>query len=211
MTLVAILVFPLLASILCWTPAIGRKVASALTLVNCVALLGLAVWATHRVIVQGRVVAIPGWIEMDALGALILLLVTAVGVTASLYSLGYMKRTTHDASVLHHYYGNFNLFIFSMVAVPVVVGPSVAWLAVELTTLLSVLLVGFESNREALEELLIAHFRLAREVVEGEIHRRVATGESVESYEPHESTLAILYRIFRKGCKADGLAGPSSR
>ena len=151
MTLVAILVLPLLASILCWTPAVGRRIASTLTILNCFILLALALWTTRQVLAQGEVIAIPGWLEMDALGALILLLVTAVAVTASLYSLGYMRRTTHDPSVLHHYYGNFNLFIFSMVAVPVVVGPSVAWLAVELTTLLSVLLVGFESNREALE------------------------------------------------------------
>ncbi len=151
MTLVAILALPLLASILCWTPAVGRRIASVLTMVTCIVLLLLALRATHQVIAQGQIVAIPGWLEMDALGALILLLVSAVAVTASLYSLGYMKRTTHDLSLLHHYYGNFNLFIFSMVAVPVVVGPSVAWLAVELTTLLSVLLVGFESSREALE------------------------------------------------------------
>jgi hydrogenase-4 component F len=149
--LLAILVLPLLVSILCWTPFIGRRIASALTVASCLILLALAIGATHRVIASGCVVAIRGWIEMDALGALILLLVSALAVTASVYSLGYMRRTTHDASLLHHYYGNFNLFIFSMVAVPVVVGPSVAWLAVELTTLLSVLLVGFESNREALE------------------------------------------------------------
>jgi hydrogenase-4 component F len=149
--LLAILVLPLLVSILCWTPFIGRRIASALTVASCLILLALAIGATHRVIASGSVVAIRGWIEMDALGALILLLVSALAVTASVYSLGYMRRTTHDASLLHHYYGNFNLFIFSMVAVPVVVGPSVAWLAVELTTLLSVLLVGFESNREALE------------------------------------------------------------
>lgn len=82
MTLVAILVLPLLASILCWTPAVGRKAVSALTMLSSLALLGLSVFATQQVIAHGRVVAIPGWIEMDALGALILLLVTAVGVTA---------------------------------------------------------------------------------------------------------------------------------
>jgi hydrogenase-4 component F len=150
-TLVAILILPLLASVLCWTPKVGRRVASELTMVTSLLLFALSVIATHRVIARGPIVAIPGWLELDALGALILLLVTAVAVTASLYSIGYMRRTTHDISILHHYYGNFNLFIFSMVAVPLVVGPSVAWLAVELTTLLSVLLVGFESNREALE------------------------------------------------------------
>lgn len=104
-----------------------------------------------QVLAAGKVIASAGWLEVDPFGALILVLVAGVGLLASLYSLGYMPRTTHNPSILHHYYGNFNLFIFSMVMVPVLVSPSVEWLAVEFTTLLSVLLVGFESNREALE------------------------------------------------------------
>ena len=151
MTVEGILVIPLIAAILCWIPAIGRRVAPAVTLASSVAILGLTMVVAGQVLEHGTYIAVPDWLEVDSLGILILLLVAAVGVLSSLYSLGYMKRTTHNPSILHHYYGNLNLFIFSMVAVPVVVGPSVAWLAVEFTTLLSVLLVGFESNREALE------------------------------------------------------------
>jgi hydrogenase-4 component F len=151
MTVAAILAIPLIAAILCWIPAIGRRIAAAVTLASSVAILALTCALTGQVVAHGIFIAVPQWLEVDSLGALILLLVAAVGVLASLYSLGYMRRTTHNPSLLHHYYGNLNLFIFSMVAVPVVVGPSLAWLAVEFTTLLSVLLVGFESNREALE------------------------------------------------------------
>lgn len=151
MILIAILVLPLVAAILCWIAAIGKRVAAPVTLVTCLILLALATRAAFQVDTFGRLVAVPGWIEVDALGTVILLLVTVVGVLACLYSLGYMPRMTHDKDLLYHYYGNLNLFIFSMVAVPVVVGPSVTWLAVEFTTLLSVLLVGFESSRDALE------------------------------------------------------------
>ncbi len=151
MTLIAIIILPLIASVLCWIAAIGKRVAAPITMVTFLTLLALAVRVAFQVSANGQLVAIPGWIEADSLGTLILLLVTIVGVLACFYSLGYMPRTTHDKGLLYHYYGNLNLFIFSMVAVPVVVGPSVAWLAVEFTTLLSVLLVGFESSREALE------------------------------------------------------------
>ncbi len=151
MTVVGILMIPLIAAILCWIPAIGRRVAAGLTLASSVSILALTLVITGQVLAHGVFIAVPDWLEVDSLGVLILLLVAAVGVLSSLYSLGYMKRTTHNPSILHHYYGNLNLFIFSLVAVPVVVGPSVAWLAVEFTTLLSVLLVGFENNREALE------------------------------------------------------------
>jgi len=151
MMLAAILVLPLLAAVLCWIPAIGRRAAAPLTLASSLVLLALSGWVLHKVIESGRVVAVSGWLEVDALGVLILVLVTAVGVTASLFSLGYMPATTHDPAKLHHYYGNLNLFIFSMVGVPLLAVPSVTWLAVEFTTLLSVLLVGYESSREALE------------------------------------------------------------
>lgn len=151
MIVLAILLLPLVAAVLCWISAIGRRAAAPITMMTCLILFALSARVVFRVIAFGKVVAVPDWIEVDALGALILLLVATVGVMACLYSLGYMARTTHDKSLLYHYYGNLNLFIFSMLAVPVVVGPSVTWLAVEFTTLLSVLLVGFESSREALE------------------------------------------------------------
>jgi HEAT repeat protein len=59
-------------------------------------------------------------------------------------------------------------------------------------------------TRSECEELLLVHFGLARGLIEVEIHRREAMGESGENYEPRETTLAILYRIFRKGREASG-------
>jgi hydrogenase-4 component F len=151
MIVYAILLLPLVAATLCWIPATGKRAAAPVTFAASLALLVLAIQLTARIIAVQKVVTAPNWIEVDSFGALILVLVAAVGFLACLYSLGYMPRTTQDPSILHHYYGNFNLFIFSMVAVPVVVSPSLEWLAVEFTTLLSVLLVGFENNAEALE------------------------------------------------------------
>ncbi len=151
MTVIAILLLPLAAAILCWIPPIGKRAAGPITLASSFVLLLLGIRVTAQVIALERVVAVPGWLEVDSFGALILLLVVGVAFLACIYSLGYMPRTTRDPSILHHYYGNFNLFVFSMVMVPVVVSPSVEWLAVEFTTLLSVLLVGFESDSHALE------------------------------------------------------------
>jgi hydrogenase-4 component F len=148
---IAILTLPLLAAVLCAIPTIGRRVAAPVSIASCIILFALSIRVASRVLAAGTLATAPGWIEVDAFGALILLLVTAVGVMACLYSFGYMSRTTHDKSLLFRYYANLNLFIFSMLAVPVVVVPSLTWLAVEFTTLLSVLLVGFENSREALE------------------------------------------------------------
>ena len=55
------------------------------------------------------------------------------------------------AKKLRLYYANYNLFIFSMLAIPVLAEPTLVWIVVELTTLCSALLVSFENTREALE------------------------------------------------------------
>jgi HEAT repeat protein len=60
--------------------------------------------------------------------------------------------------------------------------------------------------RSECEELLLAHFDLVRDLIEQEIDRRRREGEAEESFEPRETTLGILCRIFRKGCRATGTA-----
>jgi len=62
-------------------------------------------------------------------------------------------------------------------------------------------------TRSECEELLVAYFGLAREFIEGEIHRRVASGESEKNFEPRETMLAILLRILRRGNKANRETG----
>ena len=52
---------------------------------------------------------------------------------------------------LRLYHANYNLFIFSMLAIPVLAEPTLVWIVVELTTLCSALLVSFDNTREALE------------------------------------------------------------
>ena len=52
---------------------------------------------------------------------------------------------------VQRYYGLFNLFVLSMLAVPLLANVALMWIAVELTTLLSAFLVGFEDTPGALE------------------------------------------------------------
>ena len=100
----------------------------------------------------GRVDALDGWLTCDGLGALVLMLVAFVGVTAALYSWGYIgNRPEHRQRRKSSYYGLYNFFILSMLAVPMLANVALMWIAVELTTLLSAFLVGFEDTPEALE------------------------------------------------------------
>ncbi len=150
MNLLIIPALPLIAAILCAVPASWYLAAGVTILSSCAALV-LAVKVVMTVLANGRMVTIPHWIAIDALGALILLLVALVSTTASIFSWGYMAAGNHKDSKLRGFYANLNLFIFSMLAVPLIQEPNLTWIAVELTTLFSVLLVGFESSKEALE------------------------------------------------------------
>jgi len=76
-----------------------------------------------------------------------------VGFTASVFSLGYIGQVVppEKTGKIRRYYARFNLFLLSMLAVPVLAHVALVWIAVELTTLLSVFLVSFEDTPEALE------------------------------------------------------------
>ena len=150
MILFAIITISLLTTALS-TLFYRAHIGSSITLIGALASLVLSAWATMDVIVSSRhiLVAIPNWIALDALGAVILFLVAFVDVTAALFSMGYM--TFDKAGGERRYYLNFNLFVFSMLIVPLIQEPNIVWIAVELTTLFSVLLVGFEDTHEALE------------------------------------------------------------
>ena len=157
MSLIAILVLPLAAIVLCLVPlekrsaALAGRIAPLATLLSAVAVLALAIGDALHVAAGNSIIALANWIQLDGFSALILLLVSLVGTTAALFSWGYMARRAHGEKRLRLYYVHFNLFFFALLAVPVTVEPNLAWIAVELTALFSVLLVAYENTHEALE------------------------------------------------------------
>ena len=152
MELAAILFVPALASGLSLLP-LGRRFAAPITLAASAIVLALAAAVAMQAARTGRVDALGEWLTCDGLGALVLVLVAFVGFTAALFSWGYIASRARKAanSNVQRYYGLYNLFVLSMLAVPVLANVALMWIAVELTTLLSAFLVGFEDTPEALE------------------------------------------------------------
>jgi hydrogenase-4 component F len=145
-----VLAVPLAAALLCGLPG-GQRVAAPVTIAGVLTVLVLAL-RIAALTSDGMVVAWPDVVAVDGLSALIVLLVALVGSTAAIYSWGYMARASgHEPARLRVYYANFNLFVFSMLAIPLVVEPTLVWIFVELTTLSSALLVSFERTHAALE------------------------------------------------------------
>jgi hydrogenase-4 component F len=146
----AMVAIPLLAALLCWIYPL-RRAAWVITLVSTWTVLPLSVFVATQVLSGGRVIGVPGWIEADALSALVLALVSLVCALAAVFAGGYMPRTEHDSSGLWWYYCNYNLFAFALLLAPAVTEPNLVWVGVELITLFAVLLVGFEKTTNALE------------------------------------------------------------
>ena len=152
MELIYILVIPFLTGGLSLIRT-GRRWPPVITLLGTLAIVALSLRVAFRCIGGTEVVAYPNWISCDGFGALVLLLVAFVGFTASLFSWGYIDAVVEASTPwrIRRYYARYNLFLLSMLAIPVLSQVALVWIAVELTTLLSVFLVSFENTPEALE------------------------------------------------------------
>lgn len=150
MSLVAIPLLPVAALVLS-LPSRGRRLAPLATLLAALAALVLSLASALQVAAEREVVAVPGWVELDGLGATILLLVTFVSATAALSSWGYVAAHEYDPRRIRSYFVHFNLFTFSLALVPILFEPALVWVAIEFTAIFSVLLVAFENTHTALE------------------------------------------------------------
>ncbi len=186
MELALILIVPALAVVV---SALNRRMAPWVTLAAMTATLGLAIASALRVTDNGLISAVYGELSLDSLAAVYLLLVAFVGVTAALYSMGYLparmeramqipqpqgcpgaqapalsaddnepgrggflgKGSGADPVRARQYYALFNLFLVSMLAVPLLSNLAVIWIAIELTTIFSAFLVAHENRPESLE------------------------------------------------------------
>ena len=152
MVLSAILLVPLFAAIVALIEPI-RRWSDLITVLAMAATLGLSLDAAWNTLSTGQVSAAGGWLACDGLGVVIVVLVAFVGFTSSLFSVGYLAHHRGHGSVgdLGSYFSLFNLFMLSMLAVPLMANVALLWVMLELTTLFSAFLVGFNGTPAALE------------------------------------------------------------
>lgn len=152
MELIFILVIPVLAAGLSRIIKV-RGLAQLVTVLGALAVFVMSVHTALKASTGTDVVAIEGWLSCDALGALLLLLVAFVGLSGAIFSLGYTRKIVapERPERVRRYYGRYNLFLVPMLAVPILSHITLVWIAVELTTLLSVFLVSFPNTSAAIE------------------------------------------------------------
>lgn len=99
---------------------------------------------------RGSLVLLHGYCLIDTLGAWVIVCISIVYTLASLYAVGYM-RLLNEQERLPLFYALFSGFAFTMLAACVMNNVGVFWIAIELTTLISTFLVGFEQEAESTE------------------------------------------------------------
>jgi len=155
MTLVSgLLAIPIVTGLSAWQltkPQLCEKVQAAGSFFTLVAALTIAVQVFDGQVIAGW----DGFIHIDAFSAYNIVLITLVGFIASLYSMGYMRHELRENMITpkqyRGYYLLFHLFLFTMLSVSVVDSLGLMWVGIELTTLVSALLVAFYRNGNALE------------------------------------------------------------
>jgi hydrogenase-4 component F len=90
------------------------------------------------------------YIQVDTLAAWVILCISMVYTLSSIYAVGYM-RLLNEEHRLPLFYALFSGFAATMLAACVMNNVGVFWIAIELTTLISTFLVGFEREAESTE------------------------------------------------------------
>jgi hydrogenase-4 component F len=147
--LVALVVLPLLGALLALLP--GGRIAPAATVAAGVACLGLAL-ALVPAVAAGPVAV--GFLRADAISVIFNLATAFLYATAAIYSVGYLRGERQRADFPRYsrlLWVGLNLFAAAMLWAPLMNGLALLWIAVEITTVVSALLVALEGTRQGAE------------------------------------------------------------
>ena len=144
--MLAILIVPLAAGLVC-AALPTRALAPAVTVAAGVACFALVL--TLIPAVAHRDLNYLSYLRIDAVSAIFLLATGFLYAAVAVYSVGYLKR--HEDLYARRFYAGLNLFAWAMLAAPMMSSLALLWIAVEITTIVSALLVAIEDTDGAAE------------------------------------------------------------
>lgn len=157
--LLLVFLMPLAMTLLCLV--LPRRLCEFATIGVAAATLGLVV-AMIPATVAG-VVTSPPFLRIDALSETFLMVVAFLYLATAVYSIGYFRDQRRAVSLagpdsgpgparyLRVFTTGLNAFAWSMIAAPAVNGLALLWAAIEVTTVISALLVALDRTDEATE------------------------------------------------------------
>lgn len=123
-------------------------IASAVTVAGSLAV-------ALRVARSGSYYAPSMFFSVDALGALLMLIISCVGLVAVAYSVPYLKKETAENIIgltrVKQYFILLNLFLAAMFLAVSSSSPVFAWISIEATTLSTAFLISFYNKPSAME------------------------------------------------------------
>jgi hydrogenase-4 component F len=155
---VLILLGPLAAAILVFATPARRATPRMIERVHLASVSGVLAFAIVIVadVIEGNTLeALDGWLYIDPVAAIFVLLIGIVGFLTGVYSIGFIRndfRTgAFDRAKVKIYYGFFSVLLFTMLLAVTSNNIVMMWVAIEATTLGSAFLVGIYGDRTALE------------------------------------------------------------
>jgi hydrogenase-4 component F len=152
MMLIGLLALPLVAAgviALAWH-RLWIEIVHALAALGA---LGLGIAIAAQVWSGAALIALENFLRVDALSALMVVVITLLGAIAAFYAPGYL-RAEFDAAHFERtriFFALFHLFIFTMLVAVTTDNLGVMWVAIEGTTLATVFLVNLHNTRTSLE------------------------------------------------------------
>jgi hydrogenase-4 component F len=145
--MVLILVLPLAATAICvWAP---QRVCGLVTVLSGLACLGLVVAVAATA--AHRDVGYAGVLRADALSAVFLLATGFLYAAVAIYSVGYLAHGRTSTRYMRRFWTGLNIFAWAMLAAPLMNSLALLWIAIEVTTVISALLVAIEDTDGAAE------------------------------------------------------------
>ncbi|HET9893890.1 MAG TPA: proton-conducting transporter membrane subunit [Streptosporangiaceae bacterium] len=144
---VVLLVIPLVVAVAAfWLPP---QAGGAITAVAGVASFGLVLALIDTL--SGRDVAALDFIRIDALSGVFMLATSFLYASVAVYSIGYLRSGTAAPRYSRRFWTGLNIFAWSMLAAPAMSNLALLWVAIEVTTIVSALLVALEGTDGAVE------------------------------------------------------------
>jgi hydrogenase-4 component F len=142
----ALLIVPLAAAVACVLLPTG-KVAPAITVASGAGCFGLVLALVPEA--AHHDLNYLSYLRVDAVSAIFLLATGFLYGVVGIYAVGYLKD--HENLYARRFYAGFNLFAWAMLAAPLMSSLALLWIAVEITTVISALLVAIEDTDGAAE------------------------------------------------------------
>ena len=154
MILTGIVILPLIAGLLSLAVK-SQPWLERLNLLTFGAVAVLAATLAGEVQVTGVVSGLNGFLYADALSALVAGLIAFVALVTCIYAIGYFREDERIQKVTvrqtRWYYRLTPFFVFAMLLVVLTNSLGVMWVAIEGTTLASVLLIAFYNEKTSIE------------------------------------------------------------